>query len=239
MRFPWRRGVLLVGPPGTGKTMVCKAAAARFPEMPFLYVGEIGRRNCIAEIEQVFEHARKSAPCILAFEDMDGLVDNANRTVFLNELDGFAANTGIVTLATTNHPERLDPAIVETGIAHRQGKAARQQTCIGSVDDGIGRVDAGDVLRYGAQPVVRKSVRRESRSPWRTSRRRSAARGQGRRLRRGRAGRAAAWPARGPGRAWTGGRTARRISATRFADDIDLASGDGPTTQNTNPLIVQ
>jgi AAA+ superfamily predicted ATPase len=113
MRFPWRRGVLLVGPPGTGKTMVCKAAAASFPDLPFLYVGEIGRRNCIAEIEQVFEHARKSAPCILAFEDMDGLVDRANRTVFLNELDGFRDNEGLLIIASSNHPERIDEALLK------------------------------------------------------------------------------------------------------------------------------
>ena len=113
LRFPWRRGVLLVGPPGTGKTMVCKAAAASHPEVPFLYVGDIGRRNCIAEIEQVFEHARKSAPCILAFEDMDGLVDRANRTVFLNELDGFRNNEGLLIIASSNHPERIDEAILK------------------------------------------------------------------------------------------------------------------------------
>jgi ATP-dependent 26S proteasome regulatory subunit len=46
-------------------------------------------------------------------EDLDSLVDGQNRSFFLNELDGFASNAGIVTLATTNHPERLDPAIVD------------------------------------------------------------------------------------------------------------------------------
>jgi ATP-dependent 26S proteasome regulatory subunit len=46
-------------------------------------------------------------------EDLDSLINDRNRSFFLNELDGFAANTGIVTLATTNHPERLDPAILE------------------------------------------------------------------------------------------------------------------------------
>lgn len=113
MSFPWRRGVLLVGPPGTGKTMVCKAAANSFPHLPFLYVGDIGRRNCIAEIEAVFAHARKSAPCILAFEDMDGMVDRANRTVFLNELDGFRDNEGLLIIASSNHPERIDEALLK------------------------------------------------------------------------------------------------------------------------------
>jgi ATP-dependent 26S proteasome regulatory subunit len=50
---------------------------------------------------------------VLVLEDLDSLVTSQNRSFFLNELDGFAANIGIVTLATTNHPERLDPAILD------------------------------------------------------------------------------------------------------------------------------
>ena len=50
---------------------------------------------------------------MLVLEDLDSLLNDENRSFFLNELDGFAANTGIVTLATTNHPERLDPAILD------------------------------------------------------------------------------------------------------------------------------
>jgi SpoVK/Ycf46/Vps4 family AAA+-type ATPase len=53
------------------------------------------------------------APCLLVLEDLDSLITPENRSYFLNELDGFAANVGIVTLATTNHPERLDPAILD------------------------------------------------------------------------------------------------------------------------------
>ncbi|HEX6479808.1 MAG TPA: ATP-binding protein, partial [Ktedonobacteraceae bacterium] len=64
-------------------------------------------------IRIVFDRARKSAPCILVLEDLDSLVTSQNRSFFLNELDGFAANIGIVMLATTNHPERLDPAILD------------------------------------------------------------------------------------------------------------------------------
>src|SRR5262249_30867102 len=52
-------------------------------------------------------------PCVLVLEDLDSLVSGQNRTFFLNELDGFAANAGIVTLATCNHPEQLDPAILD------------------------------------------------------------------------------------------------------------------------------
>lgn len=61
----------------------------------------------------VFDRARKTAPCVLVLEDLDSLVTAHNRSFFLNELDGFAANIGIVALATTNHPERLDPAILD------------------------------------------------------------------------------------------------------------------------------
>ena len=64
-------------------------------------------------IRAVFERARASAPCILVLEDLDSLVTPTNRSFFLNELDGFAGNAGILTLATTNHPERLDPAIID------------------------------------------------------------------------------------------------------------------------------
>src|SRR5581483_5198304 len=64
-------------------------------------------------IHKVFDRARKSAPCLLVLEDLDSLLTTHNRSFFLNELDGFAANAGIVTLATTNHPERLDPSILD------------------------------------------------------------------------------------------------------------------------------
>ncbi|MBC8141654.1 MAG: ATP-binding protein [Armatimonadetes bacterium] len=108
--FPWRRGILLIGPPGTGKTMVCKAAAAAHPEVPFLYVGDV-RHN--GSLQQIFKHARESAPCILAFEDMDGLVSDANRTYFLNELDGFRNNDGILIIASSNYPKRIDEALLK------------------------------------------------------------------------------------------------------------------------------
>ncbi|MDQ2730161.1 MAG: AAA family ATPase [Armatimonadota bacterium] len=64
-------------------------------------------------IHNVFRQARETIPCILILEDLDSLIDGKNRSFFLNELDGFAANTGVVVLATTNHPERLDPAILD------------------------------------------------------------------------------------------------------------------------------
>jgi AAA+ superfamily predicted ATPase len=66
-----------------------------------------------AGINAVFARARQTTPCFLVLEDLDALVGDHNRSFFLNELDGFASNAGIVTLATSNHAERLDPSILE------------------------------------------------------------------------------------------------------------------------------
>jgi SpoVK/Ycf46/Vps4 family AAA+-type ATPase len=112
--IPWKRGVLLVGPPGNGKTHAVKALVNRL-SLPCLYVksfkSEYGTEH--GNIHSVFERARQTTPCILVLEDLDSLVDDNNRSFFLNELDGFASNTGVMVLATTNHPERLDPSILD------------------------------------------------------------------------------------------------------------------------------
>jgi len=112
--IPWKRGVLFLGPPGNGKTFMIKALCNGL-KMPCLYVRSFKAeyRTDHDTIHEVFEKARATAPCLLLLEDLDSLVDQGNRSYFLNEMDGFAANTGIVTLATANYPERLDPAILD------------------------------------------------------------------------------------------------------------------------------
>ncbi len=111
--FPWRRGILLVGPPGTGKTLACKAAAAALPDYPFLYVRDLRDDRGHDVLQAVFARARRRAPCILAFEDLDGLVGPWNRAIFLNELDGFSRNDGLLVIASSNHPEQIDPALLK------------------------------------------------------------------------------------------------------------------------------
>lgn len=110
----WKRGILLLGPPGNGKTHAVKALVNAL-DVPCLYVKSFSAEYVSDQgnIGQVFARARESAPCILVLEDLDALINSGNRAFFLNEMDGFASNDGILTLATTNHPERLDPAILE------------------------------------------------------------------------------------------------------------------------------
>jgi ATPase family associated with various cellular activities (AAA) len=113
-RIPWKRGVLFIGPPGNGKTHTLKALINQLGK-PCLYVKgfkseyETDQEN----IRQVFQRARMTTPCLLVLEDLDSMIDDKSRAFFLNELDGFETNTGVVVLATTNHPDRLDPAILD------------------------------------------------------------------------------------------------------------------------------
>lgn len=112
--IPWKRGILFIGSPGNGKTHTIKALINKL-QLPCLYVKSLKSEydNPHDNIKQVFQRARQSAPCLLILEDIDSLVDGDNRSFFLNEIDGFAENTGIVILATTNHPELIDSAILE------------------------------------------------------------------------------------------------------------------------------
>ncbi len=114
MGVPWKRGLLFVGPPGNGKTHAIKALV-QASGRPCLYVKTFRseKRTEPSNIRRVFERARRASPCILVLEDLDSLVTADNRSFFLNEMDGFAANAGILTLATTNHPGQLDPAILD------------------------------------------------------------------------------------------------------------------------------
>ncbi len=111
---PWKRGVLLLGPPGNGKTH-CLRAVLHLLDLPTIYVQSLRSRHDTDErnIEAIFDRARRIAPCALVFEDLDAQISSQNRSFFLNQLDGFAPNAGLLVLATTNHPDRLDPAIVD------------------------------------------------------------------------------------------------------------------------------
>jgi len=108
----WKRGILLLGPPGNGKTESIKALLNEF-KYPALYVKSF-TTNYGPEhgVRAIFDHARKHSPCILVLEDLDAMVTPKVRSFFLNELDGLAQNDGILTIATTNHPERIDDAIL-------------------------------------------------------------------------------------------------------------------------------
>ncbi|MCA9790986.1 MAG: AAA family ATPase [Candidatus Eremiobacteraeota bacterium] len=112
--IPWKRGVLFLGPPGNGKSHALKALINEL-EVPCLYVKSLKAQYSTehSNIQDVFKRARDTTPCLLVFEDLDSQIHEGNRSYFLNELDGFAANEGILTLATSNYPERLDPAILE------------------------------------------------------------------------------------------------------------------------------
>jgi AAA+ superfamily predicted ATPase len=112
--IPWKRGVILIGPPGNGKTHTVKALVNQLRQ-PCLYVKSFKSRYGTEQeaMRRVFQRARQTTPCLVVLEDIDSLIDDKNRSFLLNELDGFAVNTGVVVLATTNHPERLDPAILD------------------------------------------------------------------------------------------------------------------------------
>ena len=113
-RIPWKRGAIFIGPPGNGKTHTLKALINQLGQ-PCLYVrsfkAEYGTEQ--ENMAEVFKRARMKPPCIVVLEDLDSMIDNKNRSFFLNELDGFQSNTGVVVLATTNHPQKLDSSILD------------------------------------------------------------------------------------------------------------------------------
>ena len=107
-----KRGALSLAT-GEGKTHTVKA-----PDQlglgPCLYVKGFKSEYATEQenMGAVFARARISTPCLMVLEDLDSMIDDENRSFFLNELDGFEKNTGLVVLATTNYPDRLDPAIL-------------------------------------------------------------------------------------------------------------------------------
>jgi AAA+ superfamily predicted ATPase len=110
----WRRGAIFVGPPGNGKTH-CVRALVNELGVPSLYVQSVKARYETEEanLKRVFERARQLRPCVLVLEDLDALINAENRSFFLNQLDGFEKNVGLIVLATTNHPEKIDAAIID------------------------------------------------------------------------------------------------------------------------------
>ncbi|KAJ3053030.1 hypothetical protein HK097_005201 [Rhizophlyctis rosea] len=113
----WKRGFLFSGPPGNGKTHLIKALINHFlsthPAISILHVKSFRTAHGSPDeysISAVFRRAR-DRPSILIFEDLDTLITPQNRSFFLNEMDGFGSNSGVVVLAITNHPEKLDESI--------------------------------------------------------------------------------------------------------------------------------
>ncbi|TVY85026.1 putative ATPase [Lachnellula suecica] len=115
---PWKRGVILHGVPGNGKTISLKALinflAKRPDPVPSLYVKSFDSCNGPKpSVRSIFTHARKMAPCLLIFEDLDSIVEEKTRSYFLNEVDGLESNDGILMIGSTNHLDKLDPSIAK------------------------------------------------------------------------------------------------------------------------------
>ena len=131
------RGVLLVGPPGTGKTLLAKAIAGE-AKVPFFTISgsdfvEMFVGVGAARVRDMFEQAKKSAPCIIFVDEIDavgrhrgaglgGGNDEREQTLneMLVEMDGFDTNLGVIVMAATNRPDILDPALLRPGRFDRQ-----------------------------------------------------------------------------------------------------------------------
>ncbi len=131
------KGILLVGPPGTGKTYISKAAAGE-AGVPFFSISgsdfvEMFVGVGASRVRDLFEQAKKNSPCIIFIDEIDavgrkrgaglgGGHDEREQTLnqLLVEMDGFADNTGIIILAATNRPDILDPALLRPGRFDRQ-----------------------------------------------------------------------------------------------------------------------
>ncbi|KAK3169885.1 hypothetical protein OEA41_009269 [Lepraria neglecta] len=104
---PWKRGIILHGLPGNGKTISIKALmhslASRSTPIPTLYVKSLGKSCDQDDIRSIFEKARETGPCLLVFEDIDSLVSDDVKSFFLNEVDGLEENDGIMMVGSTNY----------------------------------------------------------------------------------------------------------------------------------------
>ena len=125
------KGVLLVGPPGTGKTMIAKAVAGE-ANVPFFSMSgsefvEMFVGMGASKVRDLFKQAKEKAPCIIFIDEIDAIGqrregriggnDEREQTLnqLLTEMDGFEGNTGVIILAATNRPETLDPALTRPG----------------------------------------------------------------------------------------------------------------------------
>ena len=125
------RGILLVGPPGTGKTMLAKAVAGE-SNVPFFSMSgsefvEMFVGMGASKVRDLFKQAKEKAPCIVFIDEIDAIGkkrdgqlggnDEREQTLnqLLTEMDGFEANNGVIILAATNRPESLDPALTRPG----------------------------------------------------------------------------------------------------------------------------
>lgn len=131
------KGILLVGPPGTGKTMLAKAVAGE-SEVPFFSISgsefvEMFVGMGAAKVRDLFKQAKEKAPCIVFIDEIDAIGkkrggaalggnDEREQTLnqLLTEMDGFEDNAGVIILAATNRPESLDPALTRPGRFDRQ-----------------------------------------------------------------------------------------------------------------------